>query len=96
MFIRDVVLVNYTFIVVEEVKSRTDSLQYILKLTLAVLGPVVILGLLGAVVLLLMRRVHRKRLLAQRCKLDPEQYYAGEDLLRATAAGDSTLRVCIL
>lgn len=78
----------------EEMSKQTDSIRYILKLTLAVLGPVFVLGMLGAVVLLLMRRVHRKRLLAQRCKLDPETYYASDDLLRATAAGDSTLRVC--
>lgn len=63
-----------------------------LKLTLAVLGPIVVLGILGAVVLILMRRMHRKRLLTQRCKLDPDTYYASDDLLRATAAGDSTLR----
>lgn len=68
-------------------------MRYVLKLTLAVLGPVVVLGMIGAVVLFFMRRVHRKRLLTQRCKLDPETYYASDDLLRATAAGDSTLRV---
>lgn len=27
-------------------------------------------------------------------KRDPETYYAGDDVVRATAAGDSTLRVC--
>lgn len=57
------------------------------------LGPIFVLGVIGAIVLLFMRRVHRKRLLAQRIKLDPETYYANDDLLRATAAGDSTLRV---
>lgn len=66
-----------------------------MKLTLAVLGPVFVLGLVGAIVLLYMRSVHRKRLIAQRCKLDPETYYASDDLLRATAAGDSTLRVSV-
>lgn len=76
-----------------EVVSHPDSLRYVIKLTLAVLGPVFVLGIIGALVLVFMRRVHRKRLLAQRNKLDPETYYASDDLLRATAAGDSTLRV---
>ncbi|GLV36452.1 saxophone [Carabus blaptoides fortunei] len=75
-----------------EVVSHPDSLRYVIKLTLAVLGPVFVLGIIGALVLVFMRRVHRKRLLAQRNKLDPETYYASDDLLRATAAGDSTLR----
>lgn len=39
-----------------------------------------------------LRRKHRKRLLATRSKQDPETYYASDDLLRATSAGDSTLR----
>lgn len=38
------------------------------------------------------RRKNRKRLLATRSKQDPETYYASDDLLRATSAGDSTLR----
>lgn len=39
-----------------------------------------------------MRRTHRKRLLATRNKQDPDTYYASDELLRATSAGDSTLR----
>ncbi|KAL5287856.1 ACVR1 family protein [Megaselia abdita] len=42
--------------------------------------------------LFFIRRKHRKRLLATRSKQDPETYYASDDLLRATSAGDSTLR----
>ncbi|PSN51061.1 Activin receptor type-1 [Blattella germanica] len=72
-----------------------DSTSYILKLTLAILGPVLALGVLGAVVLLCMRRRHRKRLMAARTMADPETYYPSDDLLRVTAAGDSTLRVSI-
>lgn len=40
-----------------------------------------------------MRRTHQKRLMAARAKQDPDSYFASEDLLRATATGDSTLRV---
>lgn len=38
-----------------------------------------------------MRRIHRRRL-CNESRLDPDTYYASDDLLRATAAGDSTLR----
>jgi activin receptor type-1 len=69
-----------------------DSTSYIMKLTLAILGPVLALGLLGALVLFLMRRTHRKRLMSARNMTDLETYYASDDL-RVTAAGDSTLRV---
>lgn len=72
-----------------------DSTSYIMKLTLAILGPVLALGLLGALVLFLMRRTHRKRLMSARNMADPETYYASDDLLRVTAAGDSTLRVSL-
>ncbi|XP_069676578.1 activin receptor type-1 [Periplaneta americana] len=75
-----------------QVPAYPDSTSYIMKLTIAILGPVVALGLLGALVLLLMRRKHRKRLMAARMMADPETYYASDDLLRVTAAGDSTLR----
>lgn len=45
----------------------------------------------GAIVLYLMRRIHKRRL-CHESRLDPDTYYASDDLLRATAAGDSTLR----
>ncbi|XP_021921868.1 activin receptor type-1 isoform X2 [Zootermopsis nevadensis] len=75
-----------------QVPPYLDSTSYIMKLTLAILGPVLALGLLGALVLLLMRHTHRKRLMSARNMADPETYYASDDLLRVTAAGDSTLR----
>ena len=71
------------------------SIVYILKLTIAILGPVVVLGLVGAFVLIQMRRNYRKRIIAARIKADPEPYYTSDDYLRVTAAGDSTLRVGI-
>lgn len=74
-----------------EVSPYPDGTSYIMKLTFAILGPVVALGLLGALVLFLMRRTHRKRLMSARNMTDLETYYASDDL-RVTAAGDSTLR----
>lgn len=68
-----------------------DSFYYKLKLVGAILGPVVVLGILGAIILLGMRRFHMQRLRNQ-SKQDPDMYYQSDDLLRATAAGDSTLR----
>lgn len=73
----------------DEVKPYKDSL--LLKVTAAVLGPVIIVGILCAIVLLILRRVHKQKLKDQ-SRQDPEMYYASDDLLRATAAGDSTLR----
>lgn len=73
-------------------KPYHESPSYIMKLICAILGPVMALGLLGMLVLLLMRRTHRKRLMTARSMTDPETYYASDDLLRVTAAGDSTLR----
>ncbi|XP_008467676.1 activin receptor type-1 [Diaphorina citri] len=60
---------------------------------MAILGPVIVLGMLAAVIVLFMRRNHRKKLLAARAiQSDPDCFLADADLLRATAAGDSTLR----
>ncbi|GLH01866.1 Putative mitogen-activated protein kinase kinase kinase 7-like [Gryllus bimaculatus] len=59
-----------------------ESTSYAMKLTFAILGPVVAVGLLGMLVLLLMRRTHRKRLLNARSMTDPETYYASDDFLR--------------
>ncbi|KAJ9599331.1 hypothetical protein L9F63_010198, partial [Diploptera punctata] len=76
-----------------EIPAYPDSTTYIVKLTLAILGPVVILGVVGLLVLFLMRRTHRKRLMAARImSSDPEPYYTSDDPLRVTATGDSTLR----
>nr|XP_022910755.1 activin receptor type-1 isoform X2 [Onthophagus taurus] len=64
---------------------------YILKLGAAILGPILIMSVLGLIFLYLMRRLHKQRLRNQ-TKCDLDTYYSGDDLLRATAAGDSTLR----
>lgn len=64
-----------------------------LKLVFAILGPVLLLLVVGSIVIYVMRRRHHKIVEAARTLADPDPYYASEDLLRATAAGDSTLRV---
>lgn len=62
------------------------------KLVLAILGPALLFFSVGAIVVIFMRRTHRKRMEAARKLADPDTFYASDDLLRATAAGDSTLR----
>lgn len=48
--------------------------------------------MLAFTVLFFMRRTHHKRMMPSRTK-HPDTYYAGDELLRVTSAGDSTLRV---
>lgn len=72
--------------------TRLDQAQNKLLLSIAILGPVLII-VLAIAIIVPMRRTHHKRLLSLRTKQDPESYYAGDELLRATSAGDSTLRV---
>ena len=71
-----------------------DYYATVLRLMLAILCPVVILGIVLAVILLMMRHWHRRRmarLTIMEGSQDPEYTYRDE--LRVTAAGDSTLRV---
>lgn len=75
----------------EEINSYSDSLTYILKLVLAVVVPGVVLAAAVTITLVVLRRIHKRRLREQN-KQDLDTYYATDDLLRATAAGDSTLR----
>lgn len=77
--------------VVSKVESND---MYMVKLALAIFGPVFVLGSLAIVVILLLRRSHQKRLFAARNK-DADSYYANQEenqLLRVTAPGDSTLK----
>ncbi|KAF5307599.1 hypothetical protein FQR65_LT06755 [Abscondita terminalis] len=75
----------------EETTSYNDSLSYVLKLVLAVVIPTIVLAIAVTITLLVLRRIHKRRLREQ-SKQDLDTYYASDDLLRATAAGDSTLR----
>jgi activin receptor type-1 len=69
------------------------SSNYLLKLSAAIFGPVLLFTIVAFITIFFIRRNHRKRLMQSRNKQDPETYYATEDLLRVTSAGDSTLRV---
>ncbi|XP_034477327.1 activin receptor type-1 isoform X2 [Drosophila innubila] len=75
-----------------DVTVITADSSNISKMTAAILGPFLIITLMGAVAVFFMRRSHRKRLAATRIKQDPESYLVNDELLRATSAGDSTLR----
>lgn len=67
----------------------------VLRLTLAVLCPVVVLSIVLAIILLMMRKWHRRRM-AHLAIIEGSQGldadYTYRDELRVTAAGDSTLR----
>nr|CAI5864549.1 unnamed protein product [Callosobruchus analis] len=69
----------------------TEQLLYVLKMAAAVLGPVAAFGAIGLMALYFLRRYYRNRLCNEN-RMDPDTYYAQDELLRATAAGDSTLR----
>lgn len=69
----------------------------LMKLCIAIFGPVVILGLVALVIILVMRRNHKKRLVDARSAQNTDTYYATDDILkRSHACGDSTLRVSFL
>jgi len=74
----------------EVISASSEHTQHIVRLVLAVVCPVAVLGLLVSVILLVMRYRHRKRM-AELNTVDLE--YQDELVgLRAQAAGDSTLR----
>ncbi|XP_037909941.1 activin receptor type-1 isoform X1 [Hermetia illucens] len=75
--------------------TKMETLNgYVLKFTLSVGASILAMLLIGTLILFIYRRSrsHKKRLLEMRSKRDLETYYASDDLLRATSAGDSTLR----
>jgi len=86
----------------EENTPYPDTGGYILKLTLAIIGPVIALGVIGTIVLVFMRRSHKNRLARQnglwnkerQNGTEPEGYYTDE-LVHVTAPGDTTLRVSV-
>jgi activin receptor type-1 len=72
------------------IDTTTDD---ILKICFAVFGPIIVIGLLAAIIVLCMRQNHKRRLMDVRNQQDPDIYYANDDLLkRSHACGDSTLR----
>ena len=68
----------------------------VLRLLLAVMCPVIVLGIILAGILFMMRHWHKRRMarlvIMEGCQ-DPD--YTFRDELRVTAAGDSTLRVIL-
>ncbi|XP_052892419.1 activin receptor type-1 isoform X1 [Anopheles moucheti] len=65
---------------------------FVLKMAAAILVPFGTVVILAVTAIYCMRRAHKKRMNACRTKYDPETYYTNDDVLRATSAGDSTLR----
>jgi len=81
-------------------EGNAEYYETVLRLTLAVLCPVLILSIVLAVILLVMRKWHRQRMarlaiIEGSQGLDHTDYRDYRDELRVTAAGDSTLRVFI-
>ena len=74
----------------EVVEINSEQSQHVVRLVLAVVCPIAVLGLLVSLILLAMRYRHRKRM----AQLSHEQLEYQDELvgLRAQAAGDSTLR----
>ncbi|XP_058126247.1 activin receptor type-1 isoform X1 [Anopheles coustani] len=70
--------------------SEADPI--VMKMVAAILLPFCTVVILAIAVIYCMRRRHKKRMNASRTKYDPETYYTNDDVLRATSAGDSTLR----
>lgn len=77
-----------------DVEENAEYYETVLRLLLAVMCPVIVLGLILAGILLVMRHAHKRRmarLVLMEGSQDPD--YTFRDELRVTAAGDSTLRV---
>lgn len=95
--ILDLMLTVYTLITkypfVSEVTHLNADSSNILKMSIAIFGPFVIISILAYVAIYFIRRNHRKRLEYSRTKQDPDSYLVNDELLRVTSAGDSTLRV---
>jgi len=72
------------------VSANTERTEHIVRLVLAVVCPVAVVGILVSVILVVMRYRHRKRM----AELDTVDLEIQDELvgLRAQAAGDSTLR----
>lgn len=71
----------------------TLTQNYLLLSALILAFAIIVVSVIVLTVYVLLRRTKHKRMLISRHKQDPNTYYAGDELLRATSAGDSTLRV---
>lgn len=75
--------------------TRISSTRSYIVLTFAMLGAVIAIIMVVCVVVYIRRRTGHKRMVPSRTKHDPDTYFAGDELLRVTSAGDSTLRVSL-
>lgn len=73
--------------------TRISSTRSFIVLAFAMLGAIVALIMITFITIYIRRRTDHKRMVPSRVKHDPDTYYAGDELLRVTSAGDSTLRV---
>lgn len=73
--------------------TRISSTRSYILLAFAMLGAITALVMIVFVTIYIRRRTDHKRMVPSRIKHDPDTYYAGDELLRVTSAGDSTLRV---
>lgn len=69
----------------------SESIYHPITIGVYIIAALLVVGLMGLFVVWCLRRTHRQRLVNQ-SKQDPDTYYAADELLRATPAGDSTLR----
>lgn len=76
--------------------TRIGSTRNSIVLIFAVFGALIAIAMVVGVVLYIRRRTDHKRMVPSRTKHDQDTYYAGDELLRVTSAGDSTLRVCFI
>ena len=85
---------NKHFFLTENELSSQNQDYYLMKLCFAILGPILILGIL-TIILLYVRQKHRKRIQAARSiSFDLEEAYMSDPIMRTTATvGDSTLKV---
>lgn len=70
-----------------------NSTRSYIVMAFGMLGAIVAVVMVVCVVLYVRRRTDHKRMIPSRTKHDQDTYYAGDELLRVTSAGDSTLRV---
>ncbi|XP_058459395.1 activin receptor type-1 isoform X2 [Malaya genurostris] len=71
--------------------TKLESSSYLVKVILTFISAFAVVAILVFLYCFLRRRTNQKRLMVTRSKHDPETYYASDEI-RATSAGDSTLR----
>lgn len=75
-----------------EVQRSTDNWSYVIYPICATISALLFVGLSGLIIWYYRQRNSKRSLGTRSKQQDTETYYASDDLLRATSAGDSTLR----